>query len=124
MIRRSAVIFTFFFSVSLTLVAASRSHWAGIPAKDHARTNPFAGQPQAVAAGAFVYRDHCQQCHGADAEGRRKSPSLRSGHIQNASDGDLQWFLRQGDIRRGMPSWSALPEAQRWQLVAYLHSIQ
>jgi hypothetical protein len=23
-----------------------------------------------------------------------------------------------------MPSWSSLPEAQRWQLIAYLRSIQ
>jgi mono/diheme cytochrome c family protein len=124
MSRRPAIIFSLFLCASVALVAATRSHWAGIPAKDHARTNPFASQPQAVSAGAIIYRDHCLQCHGADAEGRRKYPSLKSGHIQNASDGDLQWFLRQGDIRRGMPSWSALPEAQRWQLVAYLRSIQ
>ena len=29
-----------------------------------------------------------------------------------------------GDLGHGMPSWSNLPEAQRWQLVAYLRSIQ
>jgi mono/diheme cytochrome c family protein len=41
-----------------------------------------------------------------------------------ASDGDIEWFLRQGDLGHGMPSWSSLPEAQRWQVVAYLKSIQ
>jgi mono/diheme cytochrome c family protein len=29
-----------------------------------------------------------------------------------------------GGLRHGMPSWSKLLEAQRWQLVAYLRSIQ
>ena len=48
----------------------------------------------------------------------RKKPPLRSEHIKSATDGDLEWFLRQGDLRHGMPSWSSLPEAQRWQLVA------
>ena len=122
--RRTAFILCLFLSFALGLVAASRSHLTGIPDKDHARVNPFAGRPEAVAAGALVYRDHCLQCHGADAEGRRNYPSLRSGHIQNATDGDLQWFLRQGDLGHGMPSWSSLPEVQRWQLIAYLRSIQ
>jgi mono/diheme cytochrome c family protein len=54
----------------------------------------------------------------------RKKPSLHSARIKSATDGDLEWFLRQGDRAHGMPSWSNLPEAQRWQLVAYLRSIQ
>jgi len=73
----------------------------------------------------MVYREHCLQCHKADARGDgRKRPSLRSQHLQSASDGDIEWFLRQGDLGRGMPSWSSLPEMQRWQVVAYLRSIQ
>jgi len=87
--------------------------------------NPLAGQPDAIAAGALVYRDHCQQCHKANAEGDgHKHPTLHSQNIRNASDGDLEWFLRQGDLRHGMPSWSSLPAAQRWQVIAYLRSIQ
>ena len=53
-----------------------------------------------------------------------KRPPLRSERIRNASDGDIEWFLRQGDLGHGMPSWSSLPETQRWQVVAYLKSIQ
>ena len=53
-----------------------------------------------------------------------KKPGLRSDRIKSATDGDLEWFLRQGDLGHGMPSWSRLPEAQRWQLVSYLRSIQ
>ncbi len=106
-------------------LAAASSHWAHVPAKDHARVNPLPGSPEAAAAGALVYRDHCLQCHKADAQGdARKRPSLRSDNVRSATDGDIEWFLRQGDLAHGMPSWSSLPVEQRWQIVAYLRSIQ
>jgi mono/diheme cytochrome c family protein len=122
MIRLAAILL--FILTSVTALGAA-SRWEQVPAKDHARANPLAGQPEAIQAGALNYRDHCQQCHKANAEGDgNKRPSLRSQQIRNATDGDIEWFLRQGDLRRGMPSWSSLPQAQRWQLVAYLRSIQ
>ena len=106
-------------------IAASNSRWDHVPAKDHGRVNPFAGNAEATKAGALLYRDHCLQCHKANAMGDgHKKPTLRSARIQSATDGDIEWFLRQGDLRHGMPSWSSLPEAQRWQLVVYLRSIQ
>ena len=112
-------------ALSVALFAASSSRWAHVPAKDHVRINPLAGQTAAAEAGALIYRDHCLQCHKADAMGDgRKKPPLRSERIRTATDGDIEWFLRQGDLGHGMPSWSSLPEAQRWQLIAYLRSIQ
>jgi mono/diheme cytochrome c family protein len=125
MIRPSLAVLLVAFSAALAFAATSASHWQHIPAKDHARPNPLAGQPEAIAAGALVYREHCQQCHQANAQGDgHKRPSLRSEGIRTANDGDIEWFLRQGDLRHGMPSWSSLPQAQRWQLAAYLRSIQ
>jgi mono/diheme cytochrome c family protein len=129
MTRRFLAILFLAISASLLLCAAAGSHASShldrAPEKDHVRTNPFAAQPESVAAGALLYRDHCAQCHRADAMGDgHKKPPLRSDHIRFATDGDLEWFLRQGDLRHGMPSWSSLPEAQRWQLIAYLRSIQ
>jgi mono/diheme cytochrome c family protein len=123
--RRFLAVLFLSIGASLLLCAASTSRWDHIPEKDHNRANPLASRPDAVSAGTIVYRDHCAQCHRSDAMGDgRKKPSLRTEHIKSATDGDLEWFLRQGDLRRGMPSWSNLPEAQRWQLVAYLRSIQ
>lgn len=125
MIRRSLGILSLALSAAFALGAVSGSRWEHVPSKDRARANPFAGNPAATAAGALIYRDHCMQCHKGDAMGDgRKKPALRSESIRSATDGDLEWFLRQGDLRHGMPSWSSLPEAQRWQLVAYLRSIQ
>jgi mono/diheme cytochrome c family protein len=111
--------------VSLLAGAAASSRWDHVPAKDHARSNPLASHPDSVAAGALVYKQHCAQCHKAGGMGDgRKKPPLRSDRIRTATDGDLEWFLRQGDLGHGMPSWSGLPEAQRWQVIAYLRSIQ
>ena len=104
---------------------AAHAHFDRIPAKDHARANPLAGSAQAIAAGHELYMDHCAQCHKADARGDgRKKPSLRSETVRSATDGDLEWFLRQGDLRHGMPSWSSLPEEQRWEIVAYLRTLR
>ena len=106
-------------------LAASSAQWNHIPAKDHARPNPLAGRHEAITAGALLYRNHCLQCHAADATGDgRKKPSLKTDRVRTATDGDLEWFLRQGNLAHGMPSWSSLPEAQRWQIVTYLRSLQ
>ena len=123
--RRTAAILFIALSAAMTVAAASSSRWERVPARDHARANPLTGNAEAPMAGALVYREHCQQCHKANAQGDgHRRPALRTQRIQSASDGDIEWFLRQGDLGRGMPSWSSLPEAQRWQLIAYLRSIQ
>ncbi|MGD0938247.1 MAG: c-type cytochrome [Terracidiphilus sp.] len=112
-------------SATVSFAAASSARWQQVPSRDHAQANPLAAQPEAIAAGALVYREHCQQCHKANAQGDgRKRPALRSERIRTASDGDIEWFLRQGDLVHGMPSWSSLPQSQRWQIVTYLKSIQ
>jgi mono/diheme cytochrome c family protein len=109
---------------TLAVAAASSAWWEHVPAKEHTRANPMANQPEAVTAGGLIYQGHCLQCHKADAQGDgRKKPSLRTDRIRAVTDGDLEWFLRQGDLGHGMPSWSSLPEAQRWQLIAYLRSL-
>jgi mono/diheme cytochrome c family protein len=112
-------------SATIAMAAGSSSRWKHVPARDHLHPNPLASKPEAAAAGAMVYREHCMECHKANAMGDgHKRPALRSERIRTASDGDIEWFLRQGDLAHGMPSWSSLPEAQRWQIVAWLKSIQ
>lgn len=123
--RRTLVFASTALFATVALAAASNAWWERVPGKDHARPNPLENHPEAVAAGELIYRDHCLECHKADAQGDgRKKPSLRTDRIRTVTDGDLEWFLRQGDLGHGMPSWSSLPEAQRWQLIAYLRSLQ
>ena len=103
--------------------------WAEAPWANHvseaerAQVNPYAHQAEAIAAGGKLFADHCAKCHGPDALGRKKRPSLRTAEVQEAADGEIFWLLKNGDLRHGMPSWSALPEPSRWQIIAYVKSL-
>jgi len=95
-----------------------------VPARDRERINPFHGQPEAIDAGRRVFADHCAQCHGQNAEGKKKHPSLRSSRVQReATEGDLHWLLVNGNMRKGMPSWSKLGDPQIWQVISYVKSL-
>jgi hypothetical protein len=43
---------------------------------------------------------------------------------QNAEPGAIFWLITNGVSRRGMPVWSKLPEAQRWQIVKFIKSLK
>lgn len=113
-------------TASAVVAAAARpvSIWNQVPRKDHLRINPVVDHPETAAAGADLYREHCQQCHKADARGDDRHPSLRAPWMHSVTDGDIEWYLRQGDRVHGMPSWASLTQKQRWQLVGYLRSLE
>ena len=94
-----------------------------VPAKLRVQTNPMAHDSSSVEAGKRLFAENCASCHGAAAQGIGKHPSLVSTKIHNATDGDLAWLLENGNLRKGMPSWSRLPEQRRWQIIAYLRSL-
>jgi len=120
------IAFTILLTISAGgILAAAGSDWLNqVPPREQQKTNPFHDQPQAIQAGRLLFKDHCAQCHGDNAQGMNKRPSLRSGRLQSASQGSLHWLLVNGSVRRGMPSWSKLPDQQLWQLVAYLKSLK
>ena len=105
--------------------AAADGAWlAQVPAKDHEKINPLAADPDAIAAGRNIFEEHCAKCHGANAEGTKKRPSLRSERVQRqATAGDVHWLLVNGNMKRGMPSWAKLPDPQLWQVISYLKSM-
>ena len=117
---------------SVTLVNAQKT-WkdkpdvyaelAKAPEKARTRVNPLENDPEAVAAGRLLFEDHCVECHGENAEGGKKGPSLRAPEVQNSAPGAIFWLLTNGVVRKGMPVWSRLPEPQRWQVVRYLKSL-
>jgi mono/diheme cytochrome c family protein len=120
----------------LASVATAATHVRGVddrgvlapiaqaPAKTRAWKNPYEGQPDAIAAGEKLFHQHCAECHGDDARGGKRAADLHSSGVQNATPGELAWFLRNGNLARGMPSWSGLPEQRRWQIVAYLKTLR
>lgn len=93
---------------------------AKAPAKARYRKNPYDGQPDAVSAGEKLLLQQCAECHGEEAQGRGRAANLRLAGVQNATPGELAWFLRSGNLVRGMPPWAGIPEQRRWQIVAYL----
>ena len=95
-----------------------------VPDKDRTRDNPYDSQANAVAAGAKLFRQNCSSCHGSEATGSDKRPNLHSDRVRTSTPGELEWLLKNGSMRNGMPSWSRLPEQQRWQIVSYLKSLQ
>ncbi len=97
--------------------------FANVPARDRARRNPLETDPDAVAAGKKLFGQHCAQCHGTSAEGGKRAPSLREEEVQTATPGTLFWILTNGVLRRGMPTWSKLPEAERWQIITFIKSL-
>ena len=108
----------------LFAVAIGDGSWLNhVPERERAKANPFDKDQRAVAAGAKLFRQNCASCHGDEGTGRDKKPNLHNDRVRSASAGELQWLLTNGSMRNGMPSWSRLPEQQRWQIVSYLKSL-
>src|SRR5947209_11217541 len=73
-----------------------------VPAKDRARVNPLANDPDAPAAGANIFAEHCAQCHGEEAEGKEGKhvrPNLHSERLKQATPGELFWLLTNGSLK-------------------------
>jgi mono/diheme cytochrome c family protein len=109
---------------ALCFAKATNDWLRSVPQSDRNRVNPYAGKPAAVAAGAILFHNNCAQCHGNDADGKFTRPGVRSKAVRNATDGELAWLLKNGDVYRGMPRWSGLPEQERWQIIAYMRSLE
>jgi mono/diheme cytochrome c family protein len=110
---------------TLLFASAGDGLWVTrVPDKARTRQNPFDSESNAVAAGAKLFRQNCSSCHGSEATGMDKRPNLHSERVRTATPGELEWLLKNGSMKNGMPSWSRLPEQQRWQIVSYLKSLQ
>jgi putative heme-binding domain-containing protein len=84
--------------------------------------NPLEGRPDAIEAGQKLFAGACSGCHGAHAEGGR-GPNLADGSlIRRRDDQRLFASIRNGVPGADMPP-STLPDAQIWQLLAYIRSL-
>jgi glucose/arabinose dehydrogenase len=94
-------------------------------APDSSKTvkNPFAGQAAAVDAGKALYARNCLACHGKAGKGSGNIPSLVDGGLKGVPEGEVFWFVTQGDKDNGMPSWASLPDDKRWQIVTYVEAL-
>jgi mono/diheme cytochrome c family protein len=96
------------------------------PSEAAARPNPLAKHPEAAAGGEKLFKRNCIECHGDNGTGLEKkhAADLQLPTVQEQSDGTLFWKITNGNPDRGMPSFSRLPELQRWQIVLYLRKLK
>lgn len=102
------------------------------PTAAKAMKNPYAADPQSVAAGRDHWIDHCAQCHGVDGSGNTdvgrnvypKAPDMRAAPTQNLSDGEIYYIIANGVRFTGMPAWGGehSPE-ETWQLVSFIRHL-
>jgi mono/diheme cytochrome c family protein len=84
----------------------------------HAQTVPDAQ----FAAGRKLFLRHCSECHGPEGLGTERAPSIAT--VVTAADRfSLRSFIKNGNLRAGMPSWSRLPDKRLDQILAYLQSL-
>jgi len=107
------------------------------PPPDYAsKTNPLAGNTDAIATGKEVFTTQCQSCHGEKGMGDGPAAAALTPHPANltltakeASDAYMFWRISEGG---GMaPFNSAMPphkdtmsEEQIWQVISYIRTLQ
>ena len=95
-----------------------------VPEKAAQRKNPLVSKPESADGGRKLFARMCVSCHGDESHGQsHDAPDLHTEAVQGESDGALFWRISNGNSRKGMPSFSGLPEGQRWQLVMYIRSL-
>jgi mono/diheme cytochrome c family protein len=99
------------------------STWTA-PPDAAARPNPLANRSEVAAGGRKLFEQRCASCHGHEAQGTGKGPDLTASGVQAQGDGAIFWKITQGNTRVGMPTFSFLPEPQRWQLVMHLRTLR
>jgi mono/diheme cytochrome c family protein len=96
------------------------------PADAASRPNPLATRLEAASGGRKLFLRNCAECHGKAGTGieAKHSADLQLLEVQQQTDGVIFWKITNGNARRGMPSFSKLPDLQRWQIVLYIRTLK
>lgn len=86
-----------------------------------------------LGSGRALYQEHCAVCHGKDGRGDGPAAAgtdpppanfLDLDHSAMYGPGEKFWIIGHGLPAMKMPSFDQLTEKQRWDLVAYILSLQ
>lgn len=97
-------------------------------------TNPLDPTPENMRAGETLFKidaepTACKVCHGFGGDGmgiifERLKPKPRNFTcyytMEDISDGQIYWIIKNGSPGTAMPSFGALDDEQVWQLVLYI----
>jgi mono/diheme cytochrome c family protein len=96
-----------------------------------ALANPLPRTREVFAVGRQAYRNRCEVCHGAVADGAgsltaaygAKPANLQSQQFRDYPDGKIYWAIVNG--KNAMPSHAPyLSETERWAVVHYVRALQ
>ncbi|EEF60524.1 c-type cytochrome [Pedosphaera parvula] len=96
------------------------------------QNNPFTNEPSALAVGMAHYKENCIICHGAPgsepvelAMGLNPSaPSLQEPDIQQISDGQMFWIIKNGVRWSGMPAFGMTHnDTEIWKIVSFVRHL-
>jgi mono/diheme cytochrome c family protein len=91
-----------------------------------------ANNAESISQGEALYSMSCAQCHGVD--GRKpmpigkgmnpRVPDLRSADVQEMSDKEIFWVIKNGIRLSGMPGFAKLStDPEIWQMTYYVRSL-
>ena len=102
----------------------------GVPAPYAGKTNPVEGDSAAISAGMTSYMTFCAMCHGDGGAGDGPSGSSYDPPPTNFTttsqpDDYMLWTTSEGIEGTGMVAYkSQLTEAQIWEVVAFIRTLQ
>ena len=118
---------TFLMFILLSYSAYSQTTDWIAPSESTNLVNPLKGDAKALSKGKKIYYQICANCHGrtgiGDGPGGAnfdpKPANHTSAEVQNQSDGELYWKIKNG--RDEMPTYNELlSKTQRWQVIEYI----
>jgi len=88
------------------------------------KKNPFTGNPEAIKAGAELYKTHCERCHGPEGSGG-VCPNLTDKEWKyGGSDRDFFRSIASGRPG-GMPAWKdIISRDDIWKVIAYIRTLE
>ncbi len=107
-----------------------------VPADYKGKTNPFAGNAEAAAAGKTLYETDCASCHGDKGMGdgpagaSLKPPASKLvGLVQSAGADYAHWRISEGGsmapFNSSMPAWKGiLTDEEVWKVVSHLETLK
>jgi mono/diheme cytochrome c family protein len=114
-------------------IATMGKHWV---VSRSARERPVPeppGGPSSLDSGGMTFNGDCAFCHGQDGKtptdvGQAmypRVPSLASPEVQQWSDAELFWIIRNGNRFTGMGAFGkTLTDNQVWDLVRFIRSLR
>ncbi len=97
------------------------------------QTNPLAGNERAISTGRAAYTGSCSVCHGATGDGKGAfgqatyppATPLVSHDVQEKSDAQLFWIIKNGLSFTGMPAYGEkYADQDIWSLVSYIRALK